>query len=405
MGAAYSAETREWLAGTDLSERKSLGQYMTPRPIRDSLIDRLELSPGMRVLDPGVGTGEFLASIAEREPSASLTGWDADPRVLEYAARAVPGAALRHRSALDPYDGEPFDLVIGNPPYFQFRATPQERERFRRVISGRPNIFALFFQASVEATKPGGRVAFVVPPSMNNGAYFEALRNFLVEASSIEHLEVLEGNDLFEDASTAAQLIVIRVGDSGGDFHLRRTCPEAGFSRTIFSTDPAALEREFEGRETLWDLGFEAVTGTVVWNQHRERLVRSEGRGAVPLIWSHNIESGEVVLATDHKRPQYVLGQEPLRGPALVVNRVVGAVGRGELRAALVPEGMEFVAENHVNVIRARPAVSQRLAWEDLLAAMSSPGIASRVRRLTGNTQISAKELTHLLPLSSPRRA
>jgi len=406
MGAAFSAETREWLAAADLAERKRLGQYMTPRPIRDSLIDRLELAPGMRVLDPGAGTGEFLASVAEREPSASLTGWDADAGILRHAARNVPGATLEHRSALEPYEGTPFDLVIGNPPYFQFRATPEQRERFRRVISGRPNVFALFFQASIEATRSGGQVAFVVPPSMNNGAYFEALRNFIVESGSIEHLELLKGNDLFEDASTAAQLIVIRVGSSGDGFHLRRRCAEAGFSRTIFSTDPEALAGEFEGRATLWELGYEAVTGTVVWNQHRERLAREDGEGTVPLIWAHNIEDGQLVLRTEHKRPQFVRGQAAvLRGPALVVNRVVGAVGKGVLRAALVPDGMEFVAENHVNVILPRAGAGPILGWEGLLAALRSPGVAPRVRRLTGNTQISARELTHLLPVTGRDRA
>ncbi|MCO5314574.1 MAG: N-6 DNA methylase [Solirubrobacterales bacterium] len=66
--ASFSAETREWLDRAALSDRKSLGQYMTPRVVREALIDRLDLFDGMRVLDPGVGTGEFLRAIREREP-------------------------------------------------------------------------------------------------------------------------------------------------------------------------------------------------------------------------------------------------------------------------------------------------------------------------------------------------
>ncbi|MCO5314575.1 MAG: hypothetical protein M9938_00195 [Solirubrobacterales bacterium] len=85
-----------------------------------------------------------------------------------------------------------------------------------------------------------------------------------------------------------------------------------------------------------------------------------------------------------------------------MVNRVVGAVGRGELRGALVPDGTEFIAENHINVIRPRAGVTSRSNWPDLLAAIDSPGAARRIRLLTGNTQISATELTHLLPLDGP---
>jgi hypothetical protein len=98
-------------------------------------------------------------------------------------------------------------------------------------------------------------------------------------------------------------------------------------------------------------------------------------------------------------KPGYVSGRPALRGPALLVNRVVGAVGRGEIRTALVPDQAEFLAENHVNVVRKRAGVRPSIGWQALQVSLSSEGVAGRIRRLTGNTQISARELTHLLPL------
>ncbi|HNA43643.1 MAG TPA: hypothetical protein PLO12_03390 [Solirubrobacterales bacterium] len=139
----------------------------------------------------------------------------------------------------------------------------------------------------------------------------------------------------------------------------------------------------------------------MIWNENRARLFPDPSPGRVPLIWSRSIGEGELrTLSPSAGKPGFYDtldgGRPPLLGPAIVVNRVVGAVGRGELRAALVPEGMEFLAENHVNVIRSRgPAVD----WEGVLAALRMPGVVERVRLLTGNTQISARELTHLLPL------
>lgn len=398
--AGLSPQTLKWLASAPIEHRKRLGQYMTPAPLRERLLDRCGLFEGMRVLDPGAGTGEFLRSVLDREPGAEVHGWDVDAAVLSAASALAPQARLVRRSALNPHQGEPFDLVIGNPPYFQFDAPREVRTYFARVISGRVNIFALFFQAGMEVLKPGGQLAFVIPPSMNNGAYFERLREYLVERSAVEFLEIHRDQSLFDQAQTAVQLLVLRRGrkDDGRHVFVRRN-PSNGFRRTIFSENPAALEASFAGRSSLFDLGYEAVTGTVAWNQHRPALRREAGRRTVPLIWAHNIED-EIRLRSDHKKPQFIETDRPsLTGPAIVANRIVGSVGSAELRCALVPEGMSFIGENHVNVIRNHGCFDPKMDWTDLLEALRTPAAAQRVRMLTGNTQVSAAELTHLVPV------
>ena len=452
-----------WLDGTSLAQRKSRGQYLTPRPVAEALVDRIPLKPGMAVLDPGVGTGELLAAVARRCPGADLTGWDIDPTALAAATELVPGATLELRSALELADPGPaadgtfagpgdygpgdsdtggagpaagFDLVIANPPYFQVPVTPQMKARFGGVISGRANVFALFFKVGLDLLAPEGTLAFVVPPSMNSGAYFESLREHIVARAAITDLTLLEGSGIFEGANTAAQLLVLRKdggrgdrpkyssGPSGQPFVFERRDEDADFRRVIFSRNPEELEAGFEGRQTLWQLGYEAVTGTVVWNQHRDALRRQAGPESVPLVWSRDLQGGTLNLVRGpsarprqlaqsvrerrgggagrspaDSKPGFVTGRPALSGPALLVNRVVGSVGRGELRTGLVPAGTGFVAENHVNVIRPRPRLRQLAGWEELQARLSRPGVGDRLRLLTGNTQISATELTHLLPL------
>ena len=102
-----SPHTQRWLAAAPVEHRKRLGQYMTPALLRERLLDRCGLFAGMRVLDPGVGTGEFLRSVQARCPGAELHGWDVDPSVLSVAAENAPEAHLRERSALEPYRGCP----------------------------------------------------------------------------------------------------------------------------------------------------------------------------------------------------------------------------------------------------------------------------------------------------------
>jgi hypothetical protein len=86
-------------------------------------------------------------------------------------------------------------------------------------------------------------------------------------------------------------------------------------------------------------------------------------------------------------------------GPAIVVNRITGSVGSGSLRCAMIPNGMDFVGENHVNVIVPQPEREQLVDWDLLLSALRKPEINERIRLLTGNTQVSATELTNWIPL------
>lgn len=393
--------SERYLARRDAGQRQALGQYLTPRVLRQPLLDRIPLRPGMRVLDPGVGTGEFLRAVRERCPETVLVGWDVDDEVLEVARSVVPDADIQLRSALDAAPEETFDVVVGNPPYFQLKLSAEHRRRFAPVISGRANIFALFIQVGLEVLRPGGWLGYVVPPSMNNGAYFQGLRDLITSTGSVEHIEVHDDLSLFPGAQTAVQILVIRKGQPSGRHMFDLQAVTGGpVRRTVLCEDPERLAAAFEGRSSLWELGYRAATGSVVWNQNRHRLRAEPGPGTYPLIWAHNIRDGALRLTTHHpRRPQYIIHDTPLGGEAIVVNRVVGSVGGGSLRCALVAEHTAFLGENHVNVVLRRGDVTPRIGWDGLLDRLRRPGVNDHLVRLTGNTQLSATELTHMLPL------
>lgn len=397
---SFGRETQEWLSAAPIEHRKALGQYMTPRVIRERLLDLIDTSVDS-VLDPGVGTGEFLASFAERNPDANMVGWEIDPDIADVARRMSPSATIVVCDALSQPAEERFDLVIGNPPYFQFAGAAEVRERFSSVISGRPNIFALFFQLGLEAVRPGGQLAYVVPTSMNSGAYFRALRDYILATGRIENIVPVRGADAFADAQTSVQLLVVRKGSHDSKHVFSRNLPNR-MRRVVFSERPEELERMFDGRKTLHELGFIATTGQVVWNQARERLrPEDDGLSTVRLVWARDIGDGELLPATqDSSKHPFVVSSRALVGPAIVVNRIVGAVGKASIRAALVPEGMRFIGENHVNVILQRHE-NPSLTFSELQKLLSSRETADRLSRLTGNTQVSATELTHLLPLGT----
>jgi adenine-specific DNA-methyltransferase len=388
----FHPSTIRYLLEAPLARRKGLGQYFTPRTVRERLFDLLPKLPYRRVLDPACGTGEFLATAAERLPRASIVGWEVDPNLVSIARRVAPAAHVVHRDALEEIPEETaFDLVVGNPPYFEFNPTDVVRSRFAHVLSGRANVFSLFFDVGLSLLRKGGVLAYVVPQSMNNGAYFRELRRFILSRGHVLALEPIEEMDFFLDAQQTVMLLVVRKGEG------RSRCVFERGDFVLFSPDARRLEEAFERKRTLGELGFAVRTGRIVWNQHKEDLTRDPKAG-FPLLWSHNLGAQGLRFPVDHpKRPQYVRAPDPDIGPAILVNRVTGASSRATLRAAVVPAGMQFFGENHVNVVF--PGSSPRIDLERIAAAIRSPEATAAARLVTGNTQVSATELASLVPL------
>jgi adenine-specific DNA-methyltransferase len=390
-----SETTRAYVEASDPAHRKALGQYFTPADLRDALLDRLDLPPRPRILDPACGTGEFLRSAAERWPDARLEGWEIDPDLVPLASSLAPAARVRCRDALRAPWREAFDAVVGNPPYFEFRADAETRRRYRRAISGRPNVYALFVLLGLEVLRPGGGLAFVVSASMRNGAFFRALRRAILEEASVEWLHLVRDEKAFPDARQPVMLLVLRKGGRDGGRHVFRHGEHA-----VFAERPEDLERLFAGRTTLGELGYDVRTGTVVWNERREQLT-DDPRDAVRLVWSRDIRDGRIdPPGTRPDRPSWVRGMPARRGPAIVVNRVTGTGARARLRVAVVPPGEAFVGENHVNVVFPPDPAPPLAEIERIAEELRSPVAAEAARRLTGNAQISGTELRELIPVT-----
>ncbi len=398
----FTAATLDWLKAADLRTRQSKGQYMTPRFLRSYLLRQLNFQPGDRVLDPAAGTGEFLRHALQVEPGIQAVGWDIDEEILSAAAKNAPGARLVCRSGLDDYNGELFDYVIGNPPYFELKLEQAQKEKFRQVVNGRPNIYGLFFQVGLDALKPGGTLAYVVPPSMNAGAYFKNLRHYLTNENHVVSLKVFNDSSMFVDAQTSVQIIVVRKGFGPSNHTFKVTDDHSGVSSLVFCEEPEAFGKLYEGCVSLASLGYEAVTGTTVWNQHKDKLVNEEDSSTVPLLYARNIVDGAIQLSPDQRRPQYIRGGRQMTGEAIVVNRIIGGVGKGTIKAAFIPAGYRFAAENHLNVIRPIQGAGQKVSMRELYSLITAPQIVEKARTLTGNTQLSATEWTYLIPISHP---
>ena len=194
-------------------------------------------------------------------------------------------------------------------------------------------------------------------------------------------------------------LLILKKGENKGAYVFKKN------GILIFSESVDYLKKAFEGKTTLCGLGYTVKTGRLVWNENK-CLLANDAEGNIPLIWSYNITPDGLKLG-NHKRPQYVkiTGDYDV-GPAIVVNRIVGRPGSGRIRAALIPQGMKFVGENHVNVIfppkqaRLIP-MDKMVGLEDILRQLNSLEKVRVLQSITGNTQISKNELEKLFPIDA----
>lgn len=394
--------TINYIKNANIDYRKTKGQYFTPKSIREELLRKLPpINKFIKILDPACGTGEFLLSASKYFKNAGLFGWEIDENLVTICKKLVPEAKLELIDSLTKNSKNEFDYVIGNPPYFEFRPSNEIRSNYKEVLNGRVNIFNLFIKLGLDLIKENGYLAYVVPPSMNNGAYFNKLRDYIVKHSNIEHLSILKSPKLFHEAQQTVMLLVLKKTKNKQSFVFNKN------GITLFTEKPDYLKKIFRGKKTLKELNYTVRTGKLVWNQNKKFLTQDSKKGKL-LIWAKNIASAGLKIPLKN-RPQYVITNNYDVGPAIVVNRIVGSVGNSQLKAAIIPKGLKFIAENHVNVIYP-PKTNSRLNivgnknkiyninLEELAFQLNSKEKSSLLLYLTGNTQISKSELENLFP-------
>jgi adenine-specific DNA-methyltransferase len=166
------------------------------------------------------------------------------------------------------------------------------------------------------------------------------------------------------------------------------------------------LEKLFQYKSTLHELGYQVKTGRIVWNQNKNILTNQSTNKTIPLVWARNITSdGLKIPIKDEKKPQYIKSDNFDIGPAIVVNRIVGSVNAAKIKSALIPKGMKFLAENHTNVIyppkqKRLLGINKNVTIEEINRQINSPKNLEILKSITGNTQISKNELEKLFPIS-----
>lgn len=393
----YTKESIDYLKNTDIKKRKKLGQYFTPKSIRELLLSKLPKKDNADILDPACGSGEFLLSCKKYFKNPILYGFDIDKKLINIASKLVKNASIKNFDFLNiDINKKKYDYIIGNPPYFELKLNEEIKKKYFDIIKGRVNIFSLFIKTGLDLLKDGGYLAYVVPPSMNNGAYFSKLREYIIKNSSLEYLHIIDGADNFHLANQKVMLIILKKTNS-------KKSSKYIFKKngiTIFTEDKKLLNKAYKNMVSLKDIGYTVKTGNIIWNEHKEKLTNDKNNSTL-LIWASNINNGKIIIGYTKGKPQYIKNISNdliIKSRVVVVNRITGSSKDINIKAAIVNE-KEFICENHVNVIYMSKNANCNYSLEDIFKALQDKTNIKVMRLISGNTQISKTELERLLPI------
>jgi hypothetical protein len=211
--------------------RRRQGAIYTPKVIVDTMLAWAveQAAPPKRIVDPGSGSGRFLAAAAKAFPNAELIAVETDPvaALMTRATATVLGFAKRltieridYRELSLPAINGP-TLFIGNPPYVRhhdiearwkdwFASTARA---YGLTASGLAGLHVHFFLKTRQLARPGDFGAFITAAEWLDVNYGSVLRKLLADGLGGTALHIIDPKALpFDGTFATAAITCFRVG-------------------------------------------------------------------------------------------------------------------------------------------------------------------------------------------------
>lgn len=388
------------------SEKKENGIFITPQTIIrklfsevDKFIDGLEIDIE-NVLEPSCGTCELIHYMDSNYSGMKIDGVELNNTIFqeikEIEFSQDNETHLIHADFLKYNQKSDYDMIIGNPPYIvcEKESVPTQYQDF---IVGRPNLFGTFILHSLSLLKAGGVLAFIIPKSFLNSSYYSKIRDYIKSTCTILSIIDFEKDGGFIDTQQSTFGLIIHkfVSPSSSLCNYSFKFNDS----FIFTENAAKLKILLEGSTTLRKLGLSVKTGTVVWNQHKEKLTDDQSKTL--LLYNSNISDNKITMKTfsNNEKKQYIniTGNTT---PVIVVNRGNGNSGY-VLSYAYVDLSHPFLIENHLNFITSNEitAEERNKKYDIVLNSFTNPKTQLFIKTFLGNNGLSKTELETIFPI------
>ncbi|OES44140.1 class I SAM-dependent methyltransferase [Domibacillus iocasae] len=201
-----------------MKENVQPNHQMTPDSIGLFIAYLLRKSIGttktFTLLDPTIGTGNLVTTVLnEFDGKVEAHGVDLDDVLLKLA---YAGANLLHhpitlynQDALEPLLIDPVDVVVCDLPVGYYPNDNRASSYRLKADTGHSYAHHLFIEQSLQHTKPGGQLFFVIPNGLFESPEAKKLQSFLTEEAYIEGVIQLP-ETLFKNKQAAKSILMIR---------------------------------------------------------------------------------------------------------------------------------------------------------------------------------------------------
>jgi adenine-specific DNA-methyltransferase len=402
MESEYSKLTIDITKKLSKKEKKDNGIFITPRTIIKKLFERIkpECPPDiMRILEPSAGTCEIALAAYEAYPTATIDAIEYNDTIFAATAESINPANINYLKAdftrWTSESGKKYDLIIGNPPYVVC-GKEDVPAQYKDYVTGRPNLFCTFMLHSISMLAPGGVLAFIIPTSFLNAAYYSKTRNYMKSVGTILDIINFTKDNKFIETQQATIGLIYRLHSASV---LNSTTTECKFSMKvgdnyIFTENAEDIKEILRGSTTLKALGIQVKTGTVVWNEHKDIL--TDDATKTLLIYNSNVaktNSVEILQFNNDEKKQYIT-MDGSTGPCIVVNRGNGNSAY-QLSYAYVDGKRPYLVENHLNMILCKTEATAK----KILASFANEKTVKFVSTFLGNNGLSKTELETIFPI------
>ena len=400
----YNSITTDFYEKDNLEIRKENGIYITPYSIIKKCFENEDISKYKDILEPSFGTGQFIDVMIElakvKKIKTSISGvelYDELFKLVKNKYNKQKNITLFNSDFLNWKNEKLYDLIVGNPPYFELTISKEQKEEYKEIVSGRVNIYSLFIYKCINLLKPNGKLIFVIPTSLLSSKYFEKLRYYIHKSCIIDDIIILGSKD-FKDALQSTMIFKISKLSETNLTNLTNNNYVVKFSNTIiFSNEYLQINKEIKDKKFINDYACDIKTGSIVWNQHKDKLSNNKKNSDyITLIYPRNLVDNKLVIKPDATKKQYIkIKNEPIKAPFIVINRIIG-IKDISLKPVLVEEtdNESYLFENHINVITGK--------LDDLKIIYNSlckPETITFIKNIIGNTQLSKNELLYMIPV------
>jgi type I restriction enzyme M protein len=222
------------------------GQFRTPRPIIQLMVEMVAPTPTDVICDPACGTAGFLIAAGEylrdhnpemlrdEKPRAHFHqemfhGFDFDNTMLRIGSmnmllHGVENPDIRYRDSLSQNhagEEERYSLVLANPPFagsLDYEHTAKDLQAIVKTKKTELLFLALF----IRLLKPGGRAAVIVPDGVLFGSSnaHKTLRKILVEDQKLDGVVSLPSGVFRPYAGVSTAILLFTKTNSGGTDHV-----------------------------------------------------------------------------------------------------------------------------------------------------------------------------------------